>query len=468
MDSTHNNSIPLSITALLTDETRRRLSIGGRWLLLTALMVLVAVLGFIVQMQPSAADTLHVVFYLCLSGLFALVLGQAALWWMDATHISGMWLKLAIPPLLTALVISFSVVLIERLMFISAHDGQLLLIFLAFGAAVALVLATSIAGEMTRTIRRIRASASRIATGDYSCRIDPSLTGGAQELAELAQAFNHMATSVQDAFTQREIAEAERKQVIAAVSHDLRTPLASVRAMIEAIDEGVVADQETVRRYQHSIHVELSHLTALIDDLFELSRLESGALALRRARLSVEDVVSAALEVTTSLAEQAHIHLHGWVEEDLPAVYVDARHIQRVLDNLLQNALRHTGPGGAVLIRAARLGQPVEDHLLVQVIDNGSGVATDDLPHIFERTYRGETARQREPAAPACGVRAGLGLAIARAIVEAHGGRIWADSPLTQQQRAELVASACASPSVENDCPGTALSFTLPIASRQS
>lgn len=467
MDSTRNDSFPLRFAALHTGETRRRLSIGGRWLLLTALMVAVAVLGFIVQMRPSAADTLHVIFYLCLSGLFALVLGQATLWWMDAIHIGGLWLKLALPPLLTALIISFSVVLIERLMFISAHDGELLLIFLAFGAAVALVLAASIAGEMARSIRRIQASASRIAAGDYSSRIDPVLTEGTHELAELAEAFNHMAASVQGAFTQREIAEAERKQVVAAISHDLRTPLASVRAMIEAIDERVVTDEETVQRYQQSIRAELSHLTALIDDLFELSRLESGTLELRRARISVEDVVSAALEVTAGSAEQAQVRLRGWVEDDLPAIYADARHIQRVLDNLLQNALRHTAAGGAVFIRAARLNQPVQDRILVQVIDNGSGVATEDLPHIFERTYRGGAARQREPTTRTSGVRAGLGLAIARAIVEAHGGRIWAESPLTQQQRAELAMSEPKCPCFEGNYPGTALSFTLPVASRR-
>jgi signal transduction histidine kinase len=467
MDAAHRDSFPLNIAAQreAARETRRRLGIGLRWLLLTALMVAVAVLGFIVQMRPSAADTQHVVFYLCLSGLFALVLGQTALWWMDATHVGGMWLKLAIPPLLTALVISFSVVLIERLMFISAHDGQLLLIFLAFGAAVALVLATSIAGEMTRTIRRIRASASRIATGDYGCRIDPSLTGGAQELAELAQAFNHMATSVQDAFTQREIAEAERRQVIAAVSHDLRTPLASVRAMIEAIDDGVVTDGATVQRYQRTIRAELSHLTALIDDLFALSRVESGALELQRTRISAEDLISGALEAMTGRAERANIYLGGWVAEDLPAVYVDARHIQRVLDNLLQNALRHTPAGGAILIRTQAWDQAGKQWVLVQVIDSGAGVAVHDLPHIFERTYRGEAARQREPAAAAMpGARAGLGLAIARGIIAAHGGSIWADSPLSAEQRAQLAAPAPTCSGLKGGNPGTALSFTLPIA----
>ena len=166
-------------------------------------------------------------------------------------------------------------------MFITVTDGQLLLVFLLFGVSLALAMAYSIAHEMSQSISRIEEGARRIAGGDYGFQLDAAETRGADEIARLASWFNQMAASVRQAFLQRQRADAERRQVITAVSHDLRTPVASVRAMIEAIDDGVVSDPETVRHYQRAIRAEMRRLSLLMDDLFDLSQLEARTLVLR-------------------------------------------------------------------------------------------------------------------------------------------------------------------------------------------
>src|SRR5262249_34890904 len=145
--------------------------------------------------------------------------------------------------------------------------------------------------------------------------------------------------SVETAFTERQAAEAERRQVIAALSHDLRTPLASIRAMIEALDDGVVTDTGTIRRYQRSIRVEASQLGALMDDLFDLARLESGAFHLARECMPIDDLLSDALESVQSQANLRGVHVTGSIDGPLPLISVDTRQMHRVLTNLLHNAL---------------------------------------------------------------------------------------------------------------------------------
>jgi signal transduction histidine kinase len=439
---------------------------GLRWAAAIALAFALTLTVLLAILHPSRADATRLVIYLGLGGLVSIALGEAALWLTATTSAGSIWLKIAVPPLLTAVVIAANVVLIARLMFISNEDSQLVLAFLVFGIAVALLLSSSIAARMIRTIQRIGTGAMRIAAGEYSYRLDAAATAGDDELAQLARWFNRMADGVEIAFERQRAAESERREVITAVSHDLRTPLASVRAMIEAIDDGVVCDPATIARYHQTIRGELRHLTSLLDDLFELSRIESGALALNRERMNVEDIISDALQSSHEQAEQAQITLAGQVVGPLPAVDIDARQIYRALMNLLQNALHYTPAGGMVQIHAACVPVPgsktASDGVIVQVIDTGEGVSAADLSHIFERTYRGETSRRRLSVEPstAASTGAGLGLAIARGIIEGHGGRIWAESPLSETTRA-LVANW---PGAGQVGPGTSVKFTLPLA----
>jgi signal transduction histidine kinase len=246
--------------------------------------------------------------------------------------------------------------------------------------------------------------------------------------------------------------------------------------MSEAISDGVASDAATVARYQRTILAEVRHLSLLIDDLFELSRLEAGApadLGLRIEAVALEDVISDALE---ALGEQAHargVTLTGCVAGDLPPVAVDVRQIHRVLTNLAQNALRHTPAGGRVHLHA----EPHACGVLVRVVDGGEGIAADDLPHIFEPAYRGEASRARErgtggdtEAASVWWARgAGLGLTIARGLVAAHGGEMWAESPLASDTAALLCAEGDGAGAGQPGCdtpgmrgPGTCISFTLP------
>ncbi len=443
---------------------------GLRWAGAIALAFVITLVVLMAILHPSRPDAVRLIIYLGLGGLVSILLGEAALWLSDTTNFGSMWLKIAIPPLLTAVVIALNVSLIARLMFISSEDGQLLLAFLVFGIAVAILLSSSIAARMIGSIRRIGAGAMRIAEGDYGYRLDSASTSGEDELAQLARWFNQMADGVQNAFERKQAAEHERREVITAVSHDLRTPLASVRAMIEAIDDGVVRDPATIQRYHQAIRNDLRHLTSLLDDLFELSRIESGALSLTCERMNIEDIISDVLESSREQAEQAKVHLIGQVPSAMPPVYIDARQIYRALTNLVQNAMRYTAPNGTILIHAAYQaplpGAGTDAGVLVQVIDTGEGVSASDLPHIFERTYRGEASRRRihtdGTAAESTG--AGLGLAITRGIIEAHGQRIWAESPLEGETKA-LIPAHCTSSS--SALVGTALKFTLPLVRGQ-
>jgi signal transduction histidine kinase len=274
-----------------------------------------------------------------------------------------------------------------------------------------------------------------------------------------------MAASVQTAFEQREAADAERRRVVAAVSHDLRTPLTSLRALIEAIDDGVVTDPAVVARYHRTMRAEMRYLTVLLDDLFELSRLDSGALALHREAVSLGDLISDVLEGNREAAEQTGVRLSGRVEGELPDVWVDARQVFRVLANLVHNALRHTPPGGAVHIQASeRHGGKGQADVLVRVVDTGEGIVAADLPRIFDRTFRSEQSRMRDPVSYSglVGSGSGLGLSIARGIVEAHGGSMWADSPAPPDLRA-LVDVASDDRGLDMSWRGTVLSFTLPV-----
>jgi signal transduction histidine kinase len=429
--------------------------LGARWLSVTFLALVLALVAAVLLLRPPMGHIQELVAYLAFSGVAALGLGELALWLTDIPRFSSVRLKLAVPPMLTALVIGVTVATLAQRMFISIEDSKLLLIFLAFAVIVALALASSLASDLGGTIEDIERGARRIAAGDYGFRVPDGAAATAEELRDLVRWFNQMAANVQQAFTERQAAEADRRQVIAAVSHDLRTPLASIRAMIEAMDDGVVRDPQTVRRYQGVIRAELARLSLLIDELFDLSRLDAGALKLEREQMGVEDLLSDALAAFSGQAEHAGVRLEGRAEGDLPTVWIDPRHVYRTLANLIQNALRHTPRSGAILLRA--LPAPGnEGGVLVEVIDSGEGIPDGDLTHIFERTYRGEAARTRQESG---GTGAGLGLAIARGIIEAHGGHIWAISPVPVDRRSLIGDSASG-----QDLPGALFCFTLPAA----
>jgi signal transduction histidine kinase len=210
----------------------------------------------------------------------------------------------------------------------------------------------------------------------------------------------------------RQVEEA-RRGLVAAASHDLRTPLASLRLLVEAIDDGVAgADRD---RYLGEIRTHVGVLSDLIDDLFELSRIEAGDISWTMRQVELGDLIGDTVAAFRTSAEERGIHLAAELPTEKVLAEADAEKVQRVLFNLIQNAIRHTPADGSVTVRAARAGAGIE----IEVADTGSGIAAADRERIFEPFQQGADRSSRTDGS------AGLGLAISRAIVEAHGGRIW-------------------------------------------
>jgi signal transduction histidine kinase len=212
-------------------------------------------------------------------------------------------------------------------------------------------------------------------------------------------------------------AEADRRELVAWMSHDLRTPIAGIRAMAEALEDDVVGDREGVARYHRAIRKEAVRLTAMVDGLFDLARLHSGTLVLRREEVTIGELVAQVRLGIAALAAERNIRI---VEDIAPTVVdIDLNEFNRVLRNLLSNAIRHTRVGGTIRIDH----QTSDNEVVVTVQDQCGGIPDDHLPHIFDIAFRGAPART-----PSDDGGAGLGLAIAKAIVQAHGGRILASN----------------------------------------
>jgi signal transduction histidine kinase len=219
-----------------------------------------------------------------------------------------------------------------------------------------------------------------------------------------------------EAAAERERAvERSRRELVAWVSHDLRTPLAGIRAMVEALDDGVVADPPTVERYHGLLLQETDRLARLVDDLFELSRIQSDSLRLALDRVSLGEIVSSALDSTEAVARAKDVAVSANLDAPVGPVVASAQEVGRVVRNLLDNAVRHTPPGGTVVIEVGS----DSDHAVVSVTDQCGGISTTDLDHVFDVAYRADDARS-----PAPGQGGGLGLAIARGLTEAHRGDI--------------------------------------------
>src|SRR5204862_630324 len=228
--------------------------------------------------------------------------------------------------------------------------------------------------------------------------------------AELEKAHGQLA----EAWDRERALEASRRELVAWVSHDLRTPLAGLRAMAEALHDGVVADQPTISRYHGQIRREVDRLTVMIDDLFELSRIHAGALRLAKRMVGLEARVAEVVASTDPVARAKGVRLTGAAVRGMP-VYVDAAEMGRALRNLVTNAIRHTPPDGDVEV----LAEVQSGMACVSVSDACGGIPPEDLPRVFDVAFRGESARTPGPQSGG-----GLGLSIARGIVEAHSGQI--------------------------------------------
>ena len=272
-------------------------------------------------------------------------------------------------------------------------------------AALALVLAWLLLRHFTGPLRRLSVAADRIADGDLATRV---VEVGEDELGRLSGSFNAMAKSLEQA-------EHAKRQMIADVAHELRTPITILRTAVEGFEDGVLEPTpENLAALKDKIH-----LTArLIDDLQQLALADMGQLSLHRETFSLGDLVTDIGSLIGPQVEDGGVRLTISIPADLPLVVGERHRIQQVLLNLLANAIRHTPPGGEILVTAQ-----VErsSRIRVSVCDSGSGLSPEDETHLFDRFYRGANAR-------AAGPGAGLGLSVAKAIVEAHGGTIGAEN----------------------------------------
>ena len=310
-------------------------------------------------------------------------------------QLAGLALLAVALPLVTVLVSG-------AVMFEMRDDLKILL--LASGAATSvLVCAFALTRSIGKRVDELRGAAQQLARGDLEARAIPK---GPAELAELAQSFNEMASNIDQLFE-------ARRQLVAAASHDLRTPIAAIEAMHEAIEDGLV----DVDEYLPALREQARALRILVDGLFELARIDGGSLTLDLRETPIEEVVRSCLRAAQVEALTRNVQLVADFAPGTPPVRCAPEQIERVLANLLTNALRYTPAGGAVAVRTEAAG----DEVRVLVEDDGCGLSPRVQERMFERFWRDDRARSSRE-------NSGLGLAIAKGLVDAHGGRIWAEN----------------------------------------
>lgn len=312
---------------------------------------------------------------------------------------------------LTALAATLTgALLAAQAMFVSAHDLWALLVVVAAGATAAMLASLLLSDRLGRASAELQALSERLAD-DPTARARGELPA---ELAAVADRLTETWGRLAEARERERAMEASRRELVAWVSHDLRTPLAGIRAMVEALEDGVVDDPPTVQRYLATIRQEADRLAQLVDDLFELSRIQAGALDLELERVGLADLVSDAIAATNLTAEARGVRLEGEVATPSPEVAASVPDLARVIRNLLDNAIRHTPRGGAVRVEAGTDG----GHAVLSVRDSCGGIPSAEIDRVFDLAFRGDAART-----PGDG-GGGFGLAIARGLVEAHQGDI--------------------------------------------
>ncbi len=368
-----------------------------------------------VLIRPSSDDMRALAVYLIASGVATVGIGWLVL------HTAGTRLRLStrgnviLGVLIASCVGLINVLVTAQLMFVSTgHDLQLLITLLVFSGIVTMFFSLWIASQVAGRAQRIAAAIRDLAAGDYTTRIE---VAGGDELALLAADVNTLATRLRDAASEREQLDRERRELTAAISHDLRTPLASARAMVEALADGIVEEPAEVHRYYETLGREIGRLSGMIDDLFELARLDAGAAPLLLSPVELQEIAAEVVDAMQAQAVRKGIKLTLNVENELSPLTLDGSRMERAIANLVRNAMEHTSSGGSVEVRLG-----LSDlHAVVTVADTGEGIAAIDLPHVWDRFYRAEKSRKRD-GQPVDG--AGLGLAIVRGIVEAHGGTV--------------------------------------------
>jgi signal transduction histidine kinase len=280
-------------------------------------------------------------------------------------------------------------------------------------AAVATMAGWWLAGQLVRPVGRLRDAAARLAAGNLEQRVPP---GGAAEMAQLASAFNEMAERIEASMKAQRV-------FVANASHELRTPLTNIKLRAEALEDGALEDPVVARKFVQEIGSEANRLSRMANDLLTLSR-QDGTSRLVREPVDLSMLIPAVAGEMGLRAEKGGVSLGQEIALDLPVLSANPADLRTLLVNLIDNALQYTEPGGSITISARATGP--QPGVLIQVADTGSGIAAEDLAHIFDRFYRADKARRRGTGVTGSG--AGLGLSIVKGIVEAYGGTASAQS----------------------------------------
>ena len=383
--------------------------------------------GQLADVMPhvAASDLTYITEWVAGAAMFTTAIGVVGQRALARRSIGTQVTLVALVTVVTALaavgVISF------RMFDVGNRDVMLELMGIAglAGLAVALVIGRSV----TRATRRLLAAVREV--GDSGIYTPPSVTLPT-ELAGLSHGLAEVHDRLGRARAREQALEASRRELVAWVSHDLRTPLAGLRAMAEALEDQVVTDPREVSRYHSQIRLETDRLASMIDDLFQLSKIHAGALRLSPRPVGLEDLIAEVAASTEPVARAKGVRLTGAAAPGM-GVLIDQAEFGRAVRNLVTNAIRHTPRGGTIEV----VGMITGGLACVSVSDECGGIPPDDLPRVFDVAFRGESARTPDPSGGA-----GLGLSIARGIVEAHSGQI----------------------SVRNTGPGCQFLISLPLA----
>jgi signal transduction histidine kinase len=303
---------------------------------------------------------------------------------------------------LLAVVLPLSAVLLSGWVMFHMGDDVKILAVAAAAASAAVAAALALGTSIARRIERLESASARLAAGELSARAPEE---GPRELGDLGRSFNEMAANIESLFD-------ARRELVAAASHDLRTPIASITAMLEAIEDGLAQPDE----YLPSLQDETRRLARLVEDLFDLARIDAGALAHELQAVALAPLVESCVRGLEAEARARNVRLEQRLAPAPPARCAPEQ-VERVLLNLLTNALRHTPSDGTVAVLLAE----ADDLVRVTVEDSGEGITAETAQRMFDRFWRSDSARSQS------GGGSGLGLAIARGLVEAQGGRMWAE-----------------------------------------
>lgn len=406
-----------------TSATANPLRAAAPWLGTALALTLAIGAGILLAellMSPPTSELRNLTSYLALSATATVGAGWVLVRAADRLLGLSIHAKSFFGGILAGAVALLNVLVTAHLMFIStSHDLKLLIALIAFSGVVTVFFSLWIATNISSRIGHVAAAVRSLAEGDLSAHVTIS---GRDEVSRLARDVNTLAERLLFAENERKALDQEKRDLTTAISHDLRTPLASIRAMVEALDDAVVDDPGEVERYYGTMRREIERLSRMIDDLFELSRIDSGAIDLDRRPVALDEIASEVVDAMQANARLNGIALTIQPPDEAHVAPLDGARMERAVSNLVRNALEHTPHGGRVDVGVHKDNGWVS----LTVADSGTGIEAADLPRIWERFYRAEKSRRR--LAGGDGDGAGLGLAIVRGIVQAHGGEVHAAS----------------------------------------